>query len=129
MDEHRSRFSGDMDRNEVEMDLNKFMAMIEEIGQLKDKIRDLEDETTRNPHQRWIHLAQAVDSWRIFPRAFLSVYMYLLYFTTFWFMDLAEPTFEQSGLISIVVGAGAAWFGLYAGTSGASKSFKGEDNK
>jgi hypothetical protein len=129
MDEHRSRFSGDMDRNEVEMDLNKFMAMIEEIGSLKDKIRDLEDETTRNPHQKWIHLAQAVDSWRIFPRAFLSVYMYLLYFTTFWFMDLETPTFEQSGLISIVVGAGAAWFGLYAGTSGASKSFKGEDNK
>jgi len=121
------RFSGDMDRNEVEMDLNKFMAMVEEIGALKDKIRDLEDETTKNPHQKWIFLAQAVDSWRIFPRAFLSVYMYLLYFTTFWFMDLAEPTFEQSGLISIVVGAGAAWFGLYAGTSGASKSFKGED--
>ena len=32
------RFSGDMDRNEVEMDLQKFMGMIEEIGQLKDKI-------------------------------------------------------------------------------------------
>ena len=124
---NEGRFSGDMDRNEVEMDLGKFMAMIEEIGALKDKIRDLEDETTRNPHQKWIFLAQAVDSWRIFPRAFLSIYMYLLYFTTFWFMDLAEPTFEQSGLISIVVGAGAAWFGLYAGTSGASKSFKGED--
>jgi hypothetical protein len=127
MNDGHGRFQGDMDRNEVEMDLNKFMAMVEEIGQLKDKIRDLEDETTRNPHQKWIFLAQAVDSWRIFPRAFLSVYMYLLYFTTFWFMDLAEPTFEQSGLISIVVGAGAAWFGLYAGTSGSSKSFKGED--
>jgi hypothetical protein len=24
------------------------------------------------------------------------------------------------------VGAGAAWFGLYAGTSGSSKSFKGD---
>jgi hypothetical protein len=24
---------------------------------------------------------------------------------------------EQSGLVSIVVGAGAAWFGLYTGTS------------
>jgi hypothetical protein len=43
--------------------------------------------------------------------------MYLLYYTTFWFMDLPEPSFEQSGLISIVVGAGAAWFGLYAGTA------------
>ena len=28
------RFGGDMDRNEVEMDLNKFMAMIQEIGEL-----------------------------------------------------------------------------------------------
>jgi hypothetical protein len=44
-----------------------------------------------------------------------------------WFMGLEAPNFEQSGLISVVVGAGAAWFGLYAGTSGASKSFKGED--
>jgi len=127
--QHDGRFQGDMDRNEVEMDLNKFMAMVEEIGQLKDKIRDLEDESTKNPHQRWIFLAQAVDSWRIFPRAFLSVYMYLLYFTTFWFMALESPSFEQSGLISIVVGAGAAWFGLYAGTSGSSKSFKGENDK
>ena len=31
-------------------------------------------------------------------------------------MDLPDPTLEQSGLISIVVGAGAAWFGLYAGS-------------
>lgn len=121
------RFGGDMDRNEVEMDLNKFMAMVQEISELKGKIRDLEDVTNVNPHQKWIHLAQAVDSWRIFPRMFLTVYIVLLYKCTIWFMDLPTPTFEQSGLISIVVGAGAAWFGLYAGTSGASKSFKGED--
>jgi hypothetical protein len=43
-----------------------------------------------------------------------------------WFMGLTDPTFEQSGLISIVVGSGAAWFGLYAGTTGSSKGFKGE---
>ena len=61
-----SRFSGDMDRNEVEMDLSKFMAMVEEIGALKDKIRDLEASDKVNPHQKWIHLAKAVDSWRIF---------------------------------------------------------------
>ena len=120
------RFGGDMDRNEVEMDLSKFMAMVQEIGELKDKIRDLEDVKNNNPYQKIIFIAQAVDSWRIFPRVFLSVYVYLLYYTTFWFMDLPEPSFEQSGLISIVVGAGAAWFGLYAGTSGSSKSFKGE---
>ena len=121
------RFRGDMDRNEVEMDLKKFMAMVEEIGALKDKIRDLEDKRNVNPHQKWIHLARAIDSWRIFPRAFLSVYIFLLYYSTMWFMALEEPSFEQSGLISIIVGAGAAWFGLYAGTSNSSKGFKGED--
>jgi len=127
MNDGAGRFGGDMDRNEVEIDLNKFMELLQEKSTLKDRIRELEDEGMKNPHQRWIFLAQAIDSWRIFPRAFLSVYMYLLYYTTFWFMDLAAPSFEQSGLISIVVGAGAAWFGLYAGTSGSSKSFKGED--
>ena len=122
-----SRFRGDMDRNEVEMYLKKFMAMVEEIGALKDKIRELEDDKNVNPHQKWIHLARAVDSWRIFPRVFLSVYIFLLYYSTMWFMALDEPSLEQSGLISIIVGAGAAWFGLYAGTSNSSKSFKGED--
>ena len=111
-----SRFGGDMDRNEVEMDLSKFMAMVQEIGELKDKIRDLEDVKNNNPYQRFIFVAQAVDAWRIIPRAFLGIYMYLLYYTVMWFMDLPNPTFEQSGLISIVVGSGAAWFGLYAGT-------------
>ncbi len=123
----QNRFSGDMDRNEVEMDLNKFMAMIQEISDLKDKIRDLESDSKVNQHQKWIHLARAVDSWRIFPRVFLSVYIFLLYYSTMWFMDLQDPSLEQSGLISIIVGAGAAWFGLYAGTSNSSKGFKGED--
>ena len=57
------RFGGDMDRNEVEMDLNKFMAMIQEIGELKDKIRELEDVKNNNPYQKVIFVAQAVDSW------------------------------------------------------------------
>ena len=82
--------------------------------------------TGANPYQKSIHLAKAVDAWRIFPRLFLSVYMFLLYYSTMWFMDLSEPSLEQSGLISIIVGAGAAWFGLYSGTSSSSKSFKGD---
>ena len=69
-----------------------------------------------NPYIRLIHLARAVDSWRIFPRLFLTVYIVLLYKCVIWYMALPNPTLEQSGLISIVVGAGAAWFGLYTGT-------------
>lgn len=69
-----------------------------------------------NPFQKWIYAARAVDAWRIFPRLFLSVYIFLLYKTVLWYMDLPDPSMEQSGLISVIVGAGAAWFGLYAGT-------------
>ena len=112
------QFQGDMSRNEVEIDLNKFMAMVSEIGELKATIMEMENEKEPdNPWQRWIWLSQMIDAWRIFPRAFLGVYIYLLYYCTMWFMALPEPSFEQSGLISIVVGAGAAWIGLYAGTS------------
>jgi len=127
MREDNNRFSGDMDRNEVEMDLGKFMAMIQEISQLKDKIRDLEDDTTKNPHQKWIFLASAIDSWRIFPRIFVMVYIYLMYESVMWFMLLPEPNIEQSALVSVVVGAMGVVFGVYSGKSGQSKGFKGED--
>ena len=33
-----------------------------------------------------------------------------------WFMELENPTLEQAGFVSTLVGAGAAWFGLYVGS-------------
>ena len=98
---------------------------------IKRKI-DLEVEITPNnlgvnPFHKWIHLAKTVDAWRIFPRIFVSVYIVLLYDVVSWFMTLPEPNLEQSALVSIVVGAMAAVFGIYAGTSGQSKKFKGEE--
>ena len=87
---------------------------------------DLEVDTTvkdlgPNPYVRLIHMARAIDAWRIFPRMFLTVYIVLLYKVVIWFMALDAPSFEQSGLVSIVVGAGAAWFGLYTGSSKSKK--------
>jgi len=70
-----------------------------------------------NKYQKWVDLAHAVDQWRIFPRIFITTYIYLLYKVVTWYMALPNPTMEQSGLVSIVVGAGAAWFGLYTGSS------------
>jgi hypothetical protein len=98
---------------------------------IKKKV-DLELEITPNnlgvnPFHRWIHLARTVDAWRIFPRIFVSVYIVLLYDVVTWFMTIEEPNLEQSALVSIVVGAMAAVFGIYAGTSGQSKKFKGEE--
>ena len=97
---------------------------------IKKKV-DLELEITPNnlgvnPYHKWIHLAKTVDAWRIFPRVFVSVYIVLLYDVVTWFMTLGEPNLEQSALVSIVVGAMAAVFGIYAGTS-QTKNFKNED--
>jgi len=69
-----------------------------------------------NKYQGLIDLARAIDSWRIFPRIFITTYIYLLYKSTIWFMALPEPNNAQAGLISVIVGAGAAWFGLYCGS-------------
>jgi len=92
------------------------------VSQPNQKIKvDLEVDTSIkdlgvNPYAKIVHLARAVDSWRIFPRVFISTYIFLLYKVVIWYMDLQAPTMEQSGLVSIVVGAGAAWFGLYTGS-------------
>ena len=80
-----------------------------------------------NPFEKWVHLAKTVDAWRIFPRIFVSVYIILLYIVVTWFMTLPEPNLEQAGLVSVVTGAMAAVFGIYAGSAGQSKKFKGED--
>ena len=120
------QFSGDLSRNEVEMDLSKFLEIMKDNSDLKDKIRELQGAEKVNPYQKWIHLAKTIDAWRIFPRVFVGVYIYLLYAVVIWFMPLNEPNLEQAGLVSVVVGAMAAVFGIYAGTSGQSKKFKGE---
>ena len=56
---------------------------------------------------------EKLDSWRIMPRALILSYMVVFYQTCSWFMNLADPNNAQAGFVSVVVGAGAAWFGLY----------------
>jgi len=92
-----------------------------ENGTTKKVKLDLEVDTSIkdlgvNPFKNLIHLARALDSWRIFPRIFISVYIYLLYEVVIWAMEVENLSLEQSGLVSIIVGAGAAWFGLYVGS-------------
>ena len=58
-------------------------------------------------------LIENLDKLRIFPRLFITVYIWMFYDVVQWFMALEAPTNQQAGLVSIIVGAGAAWFGLY----------------
>ena len=102
------------------------------IATPKQKVQvDLEVDTSIkdlgvNPYAKLIHMARAVDAWRIFPRLFLTVYIVLVYYAAMWFMELPEPSMEQSGLISILVGAGAAWFGLYVNSAAKEHSTNAE---
>ena len=65
----------------------------------------------------WWIAPEYFSRWRLFPRAFISMYIYLLYEVCTWFMALPEPNNAQAGLVSVVVGAGAAWFGLYVNST------------
>lgn len=61
----------------------------------------------------WVEKAETFDAWRPFPRLFILAYFYILFSAFDWFTGLEDPTTQQAGLIGTVIGAGAAWFGLY----------------
>ena len=58
-----------------------------------------------------------IDRLRLFPRAFIAVYIYMFYEVVQWFMTIQEPNMAQAGLVSVITGAGAAWFGLYVNST------------
>lgn len=99
--------------------------MSEDIQPIKKKIElEVELDTTtkekkENRFEALMEFADVLDAYRIFPRAFIGVYLYILIATINWFMTLTEPNTAQAGLMSVVVGAGAAWFGLYTASGSA----------
>jgi len=64
--------------------------------------------------EQWSH---AVDSFKLIPRALILLYMYLTYKTVFWYMGLDAPSFEQSGMVSVLTSANAVAMGLFMGRS------------
>ena len=78
--------------------------------------------------QSWYNRADAsanfIDRLRLIPRLLMICYGYVFWETTQWFMSLPEPTGPQAAFVSTVVGAGAAWFGLYVGGSASTSKKK-----
>ncbi|MDA9373892.1 hypothetical protein N9R43_00765 [bacterium] len=70
-----------------------------------------------NRNSVWYYAPEYFSRWRLFPRAFISMYIYLLYDVVQWFMALPDPNTQQAGLVSVLVGSGAAWFGLYVNSN------------
>jgi len=65
-------------------------------------------------------IAGQLDKFRVIPRLIMIAYIYAFYSATTWFMLLPDPTNAQAAFISTIVGAGAAFFGLYVGKPGSS---------
>ena len=64
-------------------------------------------------------IAGLLDKFRVIPRLVMLSYIYAFYKSVTWFMQLPDPTNSQAMYISTIVGAGAAFFGLYVGKPGA----------
>jgi len=65
---------------------------------------------------------EKLSAWRIVPRMLILSYMIVFYQTCNWFMNLTDPNNAQAGFVSVVVGAGAAWVGIYVNGNRASVS-------
>ena len=108
----------DKRENFVEISLDEYEELKAQIPSDEPEADSAKPWWSAPDDRGWIWIAPEYFSrWRLFPRAFISMYIYLLYQVTNWFMDLPTPGPEQAGLVSVVVGAGAAWFGLYVNST------------
>ena len=63
----------------------------------------------------WYNNAEGFDKWRVFPRILITLYGVMFYKTCDWFMTLPDPSIQQSGLVSICMGALTGCFAVWLG--------------
>jgi len=54
-----------------------------------------------------------VDDWKIIPRLMMLAVTVLTYQAVHWYMALPDPTMQQSGLVSVCMGALTGCFGIW----------------
>ena len=99
----------------IEADKNNKIAEEKENRFLKKIQEDATNSIKHLPTDKVLERLPDPTGWRIFPRLLITLYGFAFYRTTEWFMALPDPTNAQSAFVSVIVGAGAAWFGLYVG--------------
>jgi len=80
--------------------------------------KDLVPDTGDDAPTWYNKTAGLLDKFRVIPRLVMLAYIYAFYKSITWFMTLSEPSNAQAMFISTIVGAGAAFFGLYVGKPG-----------
>ena len=56
-----------------------------------------------------------IDDWKIVPRLLMMAVTILTYQSVHWYMSLPDPTIQQSGLVSVCMGALTGCFGIWMG--------------
>ena len=56
-----------------------------------------------------------VDDWKVIPRLMMLAVTVLTYQAVHWYMALPDPTIQQSGLVSVCMGALTGCFGIWMG--------------
>lgn len=85
-------------------------------------VSDIVPDTEEDAPTWYNKAASIMDKFRLIPRLIMMAYIYAFHESTTWFMSLVDPTNAQAAFISTIVGAGAAFFGLYVGKPGTSIS-------
>ena len=91
------------------------VKVVETTKEYELAVSDLVPDTEEEDPTWYNKVATILDRFRTVPRLIMLAYIYTFYQSTMWFMALPAPTNAQAAFISTIVGAGAAFFGLYVG--------------
>ena len=94
------------------------VKVVETTKEYELAVEDIVPATGQDAPTWYNKTAGIMDTFRLIPRLIMVAYISAFYSSTPWVMALADPTNAQAAFISTIVGACAAFFGLYVGKSG-----------
>jgi hypothetical protein len=62
-----------------------------------------------------MQMATVLDDWKVLPRLMMLVFTFMSFRVVEWFMGLDDPTTQQAGLVSVVMGAATGAFAVWMG--------------
>lgn len=60
-------------------------------------------------------MATILDAWKVWPRGMMLLFCIMSWRVVEWFMNLPDPTTQQAGLVSVVMGSATGAFAIWMG--------------
>ena len=94
------------------------VKVVETTKEYELAVQDIVPATGQDEPTWYNKTSGIMDTFRLIPRLIMLAYIYAFYKSITWFMTIPDPSNSQAMFISTIVGAGAAFFGLYVGKPG-----------